>query len=91
VTATESKGWSVLKNGKVVEWIDDKPGPMISRAAPPPPGTPLTTNPFMTATSKDIMSEGALQKLRAQSTSFQDYVKKLKNNGYEVRPATDED
>lgn len=91
VTTTESKGWSVLKDGKVVEWVDDKPGPMISRAAPPPPGTPMKTHPFMTATSKDIMSEGALQKIRERSSSFADYVDALKKSGYEVRPATDED
>jgi hypothetical protein len=83
-------GWAVLKDGKLVQWIDDKPGRLSSRALPKP-GTPPVTNPFLTATSKDVTAEGPLYDLLQKSTSFSDYVDRLTRAGYEVRPATEEE
>ena len=86
-----AQGWSVFKGGKLVLWMDDKPGMLSSRAAPPPPGAPLPMHPFLTATSKDVMAESDLRALLDQSKSFADFTAKLKASGYEVKPAKDDD
>lgn len=89
VTAKEQVGWDVYKNGERVEWIDDKPGQLISRGAPPPPPSKPVIHPFISASSYDIMAEGELHKLLKKATNFQDYVRLLKESGYEVKPATE--
>lgn len=87
--ATSAKGWNVYKGGKLVEWIDDKPGLLMSLAAPPPAGTPPARSAFLTAHSKDVWEEDPLRRLFEQSKSFAGYVELLRKNGYTVSPATD--
>lgn len=89
VATTGQAGWDVLKNGEKVQWIEDKPGLLVSRAAPPPPPSKPVTHAFLGASSYDIMAEGALYKLLQQARSFDDYVRLLKENGYEVVPAAE--
>jgi len=94
-TPSKHVGWYVSKGpgiGMVVAWIDDKPGKVTRgqvgglKQRRPPPGTPVIMNPFMTMNTTDGLSEGALQKLAEQSTSFQDFVDKLEKEGYRVEP-----
>jgi len=87
VKPAERVGWDVYKNGERVEWIDDKPGQLISRGAPPPSPSKPVMHPFISASSYDITTEGELYKLLKKATSFQDYVRLLKEAGYEVKPA----
>lgn len=83
--ANNGKGWYVYKNGAIIQWIDDKPGPRVSRALLPPK-TPIQTHPFMTLTSNDINSEGELSVILDKSNNFKEYVENLKRSGYEVKP-----
>lgn len=71
---------------KVLE-VSDQPGPLVSVSAPPPPpGQPPVTHPFLSASAYDPFREGAIRQILLQSTSFDDFLTRLKDAGYRVEP-----
>jgi hypothetical protein len=93
----------VRRAGRLVLRIRDNPGTLRSTAAPPPgPAPPLPpplpgaggapqpgVHPFIDAQAVDAVSEGELRALLDESTSFDDYVRRLVAAGYEVVPAAE--
>jgi hypothetical protein len=89
----------VHRDERLVLRIRDNPGTLRSTAAPrprhapPPPGPPATTvlpqdvRSFVDAQAHDAVSEGELRALLDESTSFDDYLRRLADAGYVVTPA----
>jgi len=63
----------------------DEPGPLTSTATPPPPGTPTTYHPFVTANALYPAEEHQLRELLLQSRSTKEFLSKLRDAGYGVR------
>lgn len=89
----------VHRDDRLVLRVRDNPGTLRStaapgpRRAPPPPGRPPGTtalpqgvHPFIDAQAHDPVSEGALRALLDESTSFDDYLRRLVDAGYVVTP-----
>ncbi|HEY8736695.1 MAG TPA: hypothetical protein VIO62_06595 [Candidatus Dormibacteraeota bacterium] len=69
---------------KVLE-VSDQPGPLVSVSAPPPrPGQAPATHPFLSASAYDPFTEGTLRQILLKSTSFDDFLAKLREAGYRV-------
>jgi hypothetical protein len=69
---------------KVLE-VSDQPGPLVSVSAPPPrPGQAAATHPFLSASAYDPFTEGALRQILLKSTSFDDFLERLREAGYRV-------
>lgn len=79
-------GWDVYKGGKRVLWMLDQPGTFETSSGPAPPGIPVYTSPFVTATAHDPSVEDHLRALMESSKSFADFEAVLAKNGYEVVP-----
>lgn len=69
---------------KVLE-VSDQPGPLVSVSAPPPrPGQAPATHPFLSASAYDPFTEGALRTILLKSSSLDDFLKRLRDEGYRV-------
>jgi hypothetical protein len=93
----------VHRAGRLVLRIRDNPGTLRSSAPPPPrPAPPLPApvpgaadalppgvHPFIDAQAVDAASEGELRALLDESTSFDDYVRRLVAAGYDLTPAAE--
>jgi hypothetical protein len=90
----------VYRDGRLALRICDTPGTLRStappppdpRPAPPPPGStglPQGVHPFIDAQALDAAYEGELRALLDESTSFDDYVRRLVAAGYDVTPSAD--
>lgn len=79
-------GWDVYKDGKRVLWMLDQPGTFETSAGAAPPGIPVYTNPYVTATAHSVADEDHLRALMEASKSFADYKATLEKNGYQVVP-----
>ncbi|MDQ6711495.1 MAG: hypothetical protein M3Z11_13215 [Candidatus Dormibacteraeota bacterium] len=74
---------------KVLE-VSDQPGPLVSVSAPPPrPGQAPATHPFLSASAYDPFTDGALRNILLKSSSFDDFLEKLRDAGYRVVVAKD--
>jgi hypothetical protein len=77
--------WTVYdKSGKAVAELKDAPGPIVSRAGPPPDGK-VVTHPFVTASSLDAMAENDLHEALQAAASFKDFVARLRKAGFSVK------
>ncbi|WHZ21131.1 MAG: hypothetical protein OJF47_000243 [Nitrospira sp.] len=80
-----SKRYLVFKGDQMVLEVTDRPGPMISKVAPPPlPGTGPKMHPFLSATAYVPEHERLLLQVLAGSRSVAEYVAKLTAFGYRV-------
>lgn len=77
--------WDVLKNGRPVLKLKNKPGPLLSTALTPA-GRKPPTHPFLSAEALDPMEEDNLRRLLDRSRSFDEFVSSLKKNGYTLSP-----
>jgi hypothetical protein len=78
--------YDVLKDGQKVLWMEDSPGHVISTAILPPGAKPAT-HPFINAHALVAAEEDQLGKILGQARDFQEYVRLLRQAGYEVTPA----
>ena len=79
-------GFDVYKDGKRVLWMLDQPGTFETSSGPAPPGIPVYTSPFVTATAHDPADEDHLRALMEGSKDFAGFEAVLARNGYEVVP-----
>lgn len=77
--------YQVLKNGQLVLEVVDVPGPLVSTAILPPGMQPVQ-HPFLTATARAAFEESALREILDRSTTFDDFLRRLTEGGYVVRP-----
>ena len=67
-------------------------GPPPPPGPPPGPGEPLNpepppgVHPFIDAQAHDPVSEGRLRRLLDESSSFDDFIERLRGAGFEVAP-----
>ncbi len=78
-----SARYLITLDGEAVLRIEDAPGPLVS-TAPRRPGTLPAQHPFLTATALDARQEHALRGLLDGSRSTDDFVRRLRDAGYEV-------
>jgi len=76
--------YEVYKGDKLIATIKPKPGPIVSTAAPLPPGQQITHS-FLTATAFVPEEENNLYLLLQKAKDFNDYVNLLKTSGYVVK------
>lgn len=86
-SSSKQDRYYVLKDGKRVEWIENKPGIVGSQAAPDPKAPPTTS--FMTSVSLNAFEEDPLGKILARSKTFDEYVAGLKKGGYTLEATTE--
>lgn len=80
-----SKRYVVFKGDQVVLDVTDRPGPLISKMAPPPPpGTGPRMHPFLSATASVPEHEQLLLQVLADSRSLAEYLARLTAFGYRV-------
>jgi len=80
-----SKRYLVFKGDEVVLDVTDRPGPLISKtASPPPSGTGPRMHPFLSATAYVPEHEQLLLQVLADSRSLVEYLAKLTASGYRV-------
>ncbi len=80
-----SKRYLVFKGDQVVLDVTDRPGPLISKTAPPPPsGTGPRMHPFLSATAYVPEHEQLLLQVLADSRSLAEYLAKLQAHGYRI-------
>lgn len=72
----------VFKNGTLALEVEDQPGVLLSTAAPPPGGAPA--HPFVNARAHDPFSEGDLATILAESSDYDDFLRRLEAAGYEL-------
>jgi hypothetical protein len=83
--ARNRKRYRVYWDGELALEVTDAPGPLISRAAPPPsPGTEPATHPFLTATAHLPQHETTLREVLDRSASLADYLGALRSMGFVV-------
>jgi hypothetical protein len=72
----------VFRDGRLVLDVTDAPGVLLSTAPPPPGGAP--THPFVTGRAHDPYSEGELATILSGSDSYEDFLARLTDAGFEV-------
>jgi hypothetical protein len=82
--------------GRLVLTARDEPGTLQSSAGPPPgvpgppgppdpeTGLPPGVHPFIDAQAHDPVTEGRLRALLDESSDFDDYLRRLREAGFEV-------
>ena len=89
-TSKSSKGqprrFKVYKDDLLELEIVDQPGPLVSNSAPPPPpgSPPMKPHPFLSAVAFVPTDEGALRDLLDQSTSLDEFLARLRDQGFRV-------
>lgn len=77
--------WRVFDGEQLIMEVSDVPGPLLSRAAPPP-GLRPAVHPFLSAASRSPLHEHRLKEILDASTSVADFLDKLRAAGFEVKP-----
>lgn len=75
--------WTAYKNGQPVLRFRKGPGTLRSSALPGADGAP--SHPWLDAQALDPLAEDDLRKTLEASSSFDDFVARLKAAGYDVR------
>lgn len=82
-----ARSWRVSRDGRPVLVVTDRPGALVSRAAPPPdPGQPPVTHPFLSASSLDASTEAELRALLEGQPDVESYLAALRRAGFVVEP-----
>ena len=89
---TPARQVEVRRGERLVLTARDTPGTLRSTAAPPPPppvGEPWRppSHPFIDAQAHDAASESRLRELLDESESFDDYLDRLRGDGFDIREA----
>ena len=80
-----ARKFGVFREDKRVLTISDEPGALLSTALPPPdPNWRPPQHPFLSGSAQDPNSEHELGQLLAASSSFDDYLERLRGAGYRV-------
>jgi hypothetical protein len=85
---TIPRTWDALDAGEVIFHFTDRPGPIVdSNAPPPPPGVAPATNPFLSGWcgAGRVMACSRVGSLLRATSSADEFVQKLRANGFEVR------
>lgn len=80
---SEVPAYSVFDGADLILEIRGEPGPITS-TAPPPPGGAVVTHPFLSAAARDAGYEAQLKGILDRSTSLDDFVARLRAEGYRV-------
>jgi hypothetical protein len=65
--------------------VKDEPGALLSTALPPPtPGWTPPTHPFLSAQAHNPFHEHRLRELLDEATSFEDFLARLAEIGYQI-------
>jgi hypothetical protein len=83
--AVAERHWRVFDGDLAILELSDRPGPILSTAAPPPGGEPVT-HPFLSATALDAAHEDRLHQLLTGSHSVDEFIAALQRAGYRVVP-----
>lgn len=82
------RAYAVLKAGRVVLTIHNRPGQLLSTALLPA-GSPPVEHRFLSATAYAPEEEDVLRSILEQSGSFDDFVSRLREAGYAIRERLD--
>lgn len=74
----------VLKDGKRVMLVEDRPGVLGSKASPPADGR--VARGYMSASSLDVFHEDPLGRAARRAKSFREFVAIIKKRGYSLEP-----
>jgi hypothetical protein len=75
----------VYRGNMAVLELTDKPGPLLSRMAPPPrPGEQPTWHPFLSGVALVAVDEGTLGDILERSRSFDEFLDLLRAGGFRV-------
>ena len=75
----------VYRGNVAVLEVKDVPGPLLSRMAPPPlPGEQPTRHPFLSGVALVAAEEGALGDILEHSQSFDEFLDRLRAEGFRV-------
>ncbi len=74
--------FQVYKGERLVLSLEDTSGLLTSQASPPPDGAPK--HPFINARAFDIMTEGDLGEMLRDSSSFDDFLRRLIAAGFDI-------
>ena len=77
--------FEVWKDGRMVMTVRDEPGPLVSRASPPPDFKPAPSHPFVSISSHDPFSEHQSRTILDQSNSCDDYLARMRAAGFEAK------
>lgn len=83
--AKSEPAWSVFRDGREVLRYEEKPGPLVGTALPPPGSTP-PRHPFLSGSALEASEEDALRRLLERSTTAEEFKRALESAGYVVRP-----
>lgn len=84
-TDAAPRTWRVSRDGRAVLVVTDRPGALVSRAAPPPdPGQAPVTHPFLSASSLDASTEAELRALLDGQPDVESYLAALRRAGFVV-------
>jgi hypothetical protein len=87
-TGPAVRTWRISRDGRPVLLVTDRPGVLVSRAAPPPdPGQPPVTHPFLSASSLEASTEAELRALLEGQPDVESYLAALRRAGFVVEPA----
>ncbi|HEY3737244.1 MAG TPA: hypothetical protein VGL26_07345 [Jatrophihabitans sp.] len=79
----------VYREDLLVLEVTDRPGVLLSTAAPPPGGAPA--HPFLNAHAFDPFSEGELANIVWASQNYDDVLARLRDAGFSVVEADETD
>jgi hypothetical protein len=86
--ASAARTYDVLKAGRLVLTVQNKPGPLVGTALPPPDSRPAV-HPFLSGSARDPMEEDALRTILDRSKDFDDFLRRLSEAGYTIRERRD--
>jgi len=90
VDASVERRWDVYDGDVLVLEVSNQPGILRSTAAPPPdPGWRPPRHPFLSATAQSAVHESKLRRILLASSSLDDFLERLDDEGFTVRPKTD--
>ena len=76
---------NVFRNGRLVLSVEDRPGVLLSTAAPPPTGAP--EHPFVNARAHDPFSEQDLATVLGSAHDYDSFLALLVQSGFDLSPS----
>jgi hypothetical protein len=81
------RSFGIYRGRWLVLMVEDRPGLLLSNAAPPPEGAP--GHPFVSLRSTDPFAWSQLEPILDAATSFDDFLARLISQGFDVAARTD--